>query len=133
MGRRLLLLGEAKYYQEALGYRLEGMTYGQIGEKLGLSRQRAQQILRPPKIIYDSVRTRAEYKCDNCGLLTQIGHIHHIENRDMDYNDIANLRYLCVSCHKQIHLNNPPPPCQSNNRTLSDSIHKTFDIFIADL
>jgi len=28
---------------------------------------------------------------------------------------------------KQFHLNNPAPPCQSNSRTLSLKIQKTFD------
>jgi DNA-directed RNA polymerase subunit RPC12/RpoP len=87
---------------QAIQYKLQGLTYQEIGDLLSISRQRAQQLVRPPRAIYDLVRKKANYKCQECQVEIKAGHVHH-EDRD-DYNDIANLVYLCVSCHKNRHV-----------------------------
>ena len=91
---------------EMLTMRLEGMTYKQIAEASGISRQRVQQLLSPPKAIRDIVVKRADGKCQSCGLLIgKSGHIHHEgEGETEDYDDIENLRLLCISCHRKKHL-----------------------------
>src|ERR1700757_1222375 len=82
----------------ALELKLSGLTYAAIGKQLGLSRQRVQQMLRPPKAIYELIRERARYRCEKCGLKTRSGHVHH-QKLTEDWNDIPNLRYLCLKCH----------------------------------
>lgn len=80
-----------------------GLSYAAIAKKVGLSRQRVQQIIRPPKPIYDLVKARAKGKCENCGIVVASGHVHHAHNGDKNFNDIANLQYLCPSCHRVQH------------------------------
>jgi len=86
----------------AMELRLRGMTYAEIGKALGVSRQRAQQLVRPPRPIYEAVKARAGGKCELCGLEISNGHVHHKE-RVNDYNGLDNLQYLCVVCHKGEH------------------------------
>jgi len=84
--------------------RLNGFTYNDIAHKAGVSRQRVQQILSPPKNIKDLVVNRANGKCEGCGIrVGHSGHIHHINNEDEDYNDTDNLQLLCISCHRKAH------------------------------
>ena len=89
-------------YQLAIDLKLKGLSYNEIGLQMGISRQRAQQLIRPPRIIYNLVRARANSKCQNCHVELTAGHVHHKENKE-DYNDVENLEYLCISCHKLVH------------------------------
>lgn len=83
----------------------EGKTYREIGEKLGVSHQRAQQLVRPPKAIYDAVKDRARGRCEDCGIADESGHVHHADEfAELHLNDAANLEYLCASCHRTRHL-----------------------------
>ena len=87
---------------QALQFRLLGMTYAAIGKELGVSRQRVQQWLRPPKPIYDIVRAKAQGKCEMCGIFLGYGRgdVHHKTlGREGDWNDLENLQLLCPSCH----------------------------------
>jgi 5-methylcytosine-specific restriction endonuclease McrA len=90
----------------ALLLRLKGLSYREIGEVLGTSRQYAQQITSPPPYVYASVRARAKLRCEECGIKIESGHVHH-KTRKADnvetYNGMANLEYLCISCHMQRH------------------------------
>jgi 5-methylcytosine-specific restriction endonuclease McrA len=89
-----------------LKMRLEGMSYEAIGKKANICRQRVQQLLSPPAYIRKLVITRAEGKCQNCGIsVERIGHVHHLGNSGEDYNDVANLIFLCPSCHRKVHEN----------------------------
>lgn len=86
---------------------LDGLTYREIAEKVGLSRQRVQQIVRPPKPVYDAVKDRASGKCERCGIHVQDGHVHHVESsgRTVEtFNQMEQLLYLCPSCHRTIHV-----------------------------
>jgi len=89
--------------QELLQERISGKTYSQIAKDAGISRQRIQQILSPPKEIQRIVRQRQQGLCVRCGKeLRMSGHIHHKELKE-DYNDISNLELLCISCHRLEH------------------------------
>jgi len=91
---------------QALQFHLRGLSYTEIGKELGVSRQRAQQLLRPPIAIYHSVRRKAQYKCENCGVRINSGHVHHRKCLGLtpdDYNDFGNLQYLCAQCHGEAH------------------------------
>lgn len=93
--------------KELLALRLEGLTYKAIADKVGLSRQRIQQLLSPPTEIRNIVVARAEGKCQECGILVgDSGHVHHNGDEVDAYNDIANLELLCLSCHRRKHSNN---------------------------
>ena len=91
----------------ALALRLDGLTFAEIGAKLGLSRQRIQQILSPPRDVRDFVVKRARGLCQRCGIAVGTsGHVHHRRFSEMmegAYNDRKNLRLLCPSCHRVEH------------------------------
>jgi hypothetical protein len=83
----------------------KGLTYAAIAGKTGISRQRVQQITRPPIKILLSLKKRAKGRCEDCGIeLLSSGHAHHI-SRCGDFNDLRNLEHLCRSCHRQAHSN----------------------------
>lgn len=98
---------------KAVEMKLAGSTYTQIGLALGLTRQRAQQLIKPNKWTCGEVRRLAESKCARCRQLIESprdGHIHHAstENKDAKtYNQIENLEYLCLSCHRLLHTQGP--------------------------
>lgn len=90
---------------EIMDRRLDGLTYQQIGEELGVSRQRVQQILSPPPAIRKAVATRAHHRCERCGIAVGLsGHIHHDNplGRE-DFDDINTLQLLCFRCHRLVH------------------------------
>lgn len=92
---------------EVLRLRLSGLPYRAIAERLGVSRQRIQQLISPPPAITNFVRNRANGLCQQCGIQVASGHIHHKGSSGLEpdrYNDLANLQYLCVSCHRIAHL-----------------------------
>lgn len=85
---------------------LGGRSYSEIGKAVGVSRQYVQQLVRPPKPVYDAVKQRAAGKCEKCGIYVQNGHIHHIQQSGKtpdDFNEPANLQYLCPSCQRDSH------------------------------
>ena len=90
-----------------LRLRLEGRTYEYIANKAGVSRQRVQQIISPPKEVRKYVVDKYNGRCTECGLYVGYsGHVHHEgANGEEDYNDIENLQLLCISCHG--HKHNP--------------------------
>ena len=95
--------------QVALKLRLKGLTYQEVGRRLGISRQRVQQLIRPPREIYNLVHDRAKGRCEDCGIALphmHNGHVHHENSVDIheeDFNDVKNLVYLCWSCHRKRH------------------------------
>ena len=88
----------------AFQYRLNGLTYAEIGKRLNLSRQRVQQLLQPSREVRDYVVAKYSGKCALCGLFVgKSGHIHHKKTAEENYNDVENLELLCISCHRCIH------------------------------
>ena len=95
-----------------LSMRLEGMTYREIADHAGVSRQRIQQLLCPPREIRDRVVAIANGKCRRCGLrVGKAGHVHHNGDEFDTYNDIDSLVLLCISCHRKAH----PPVLMTHN------------------
>jgi hypothetical protein len=93
-----------------LGLRLSGLTYADIGSRLTISRQRVQQLCRPPRSVIAIVRERAGGFCETCHAPTERGHIHHLTvttSQIEEYHDPDNLRYLCLSCHRMAHDGEP--------------------------
>jgi DNA-binding transcriptional regulator LsrR (DeoR family) len=91
---------------EALRLRLEGLSYSEIGARMGVSRQRIQGLVQAPKHIRVYVSQKADNCCEICGVRVSGGHIHHKAAKGLeaeDYNDIDNLQYLCISCHRKAH------------------------------
>ena len=70
--------------------KVAGYTYKQIGESLGVSRQRAQQYLR-------IIGHPTNGSCESCGKISAIIHCHHDDYRTNEF------RLLCVSCHTREH------------------------------
>lgn len=95
-------------HQSALAFRLEGLTFSEIGSRLGITRQRAQQVISPSKALTLKIRTRAGDACEGCGAdgRGHAGHIHHRAARGMTvetYNVEPNLTLLCIPCHRTAH------------------------------
>ena len=89
----------------AISMRQCGCTYQQIGDMLGFSRQRAQQLVRPPRSLRLAVAQAAGHCCEDCGTPEPClhGHIHHRDDRAADFNAMTNLAYLCIACHRRRH------------------------------
>src|SRR6516225_16594 len=100
-------------YKEVLELWLKGLTYAEVARAVGLSRQRVQQIVRPPKAVYDLVVKRASGCCRDCGVKLLSGHVHRENHDSEDFNDIENLVYLCPACHRKRHA--PRPSKKLNN------------------
>jgi hypothetical protein len=89
----------------APGLRAEGLSYAEIGRRLGISRQRVLQITEPPPAISKLVKTRSGFMCENCGIpLKKGGHIHHKNETGKDRNDVENLMHMCPGCHRLEHV-----------------------------
>lgn len=113
-------------HYKAIELRLKGLTYQEIGEALGCSRQRAQQLVRPDTEIYEWVQRRANGKCEACGTALQSGHVHHkARTNEEDYNRLENLQYLCISCHQKVHVETKPiVPKYSFHATVAEAMRK---------
>lgn len=75
----------------------QGNTYEEIGNALGIARQRAQQLLAPTSSELAALLERAKYSCENCGATNVKLHAHH------STYDGAPDKILCVSCHRSAH------------------------------
>lgn len=80
-----------------------GMTYAQIGERMGITRQRAQQLVAPTPLMQKKLVARANGKCERCGKGGKL-HGHH-NNYDGNPGE-----FLCASCHQLEHLKNMENP-----------------------
>lgn len=92
--------------RQAIQLWLKGLTYAEIGNALSVSRQRAQQMIAPPRPVWNAIRAKAKGKCQHCGVAVLSGHIHHknTDGRTLDdFNDMENLLYLCPGCHRKAH------------------------------
>lgn len=109
--------------------RLNGKTYREIGEILGISRQRVEAIASPPMKTLQDLMKRAEGKCQTCGrVIGRSGHAHHNGDQEETYQDISQLQYLCISCHLKAHGNPSHHPCKQCGKTLR-SHHGPYPIF----
>lgn len=101
--------------ERALALKLRGMTYEEVGAILKVSPQRAFQILAPPAGVKIALRARSGGKCEGCGMLLKKGaqQVHHKTRPETDprvYNDVTELQYLCIACHRAAHLKMDPRP-----------------------
>ena len=97
---------------EIVHLRLAGYTYAAIGQRFGVSRQRIQQLLVPPKPIRELVRSRAHGRCEECGLEITAGDIHHRGRKTctvVNYQQPHYLVYLCRACHSKKHRRSQHP------------------------
>jgi hypothetical protein len=83
--------------------RAKGLTYTQIGERLGVTRQRAQQFLKPPIEVWLIVFKRAKGRCEDCGKQLENGHLHHRSYGAAVIDRPSNFDYLCRKCHLKRH------------------------------
>jgi len=79
--------------EQARKLKREGLSYSQIGEKMGVTKQRAQQLVTIPKSELEKLRIAANGKCQKCGKPSNKLDGHH-----EDYNS-DRLIMVCVSCH----------------------------------
>jgi len=89
----------------ALQLALEGLTLSQVGQRLGLSRQRIYQLLQAPAHITQEVIARTRGLCEKCGILAKPFHIHAKDRRREvnEYRGEGALRLLCLSCARVEH------------------------------
>jgi hypothetical protein len=121
-------------HRQALELRLKGLTYAEIGSLLGVSRQRAQQLVKPPQHIYDEIRALAKSRCADCGVLINNGQLHHTKSDPTvleGFNDPANLVYLCIACHmsdrRMAEHGFVPKPEQPKNEIAQALAHARWD------
>ena len=86
--------------EQAVRLKRSGLSYGQIGRELKVSRQRAQDLVRPQPLIYSAVVRRADGMCQSCfKLIDGPGHVHHRRLDAEDFNGLDNLLHVCTNCH----------------------------------
>lgn len=78
-------------------FKQRGYTYRQIGDSMGVSRQRAQQLLAPTPDERKELLARANGRCERCGKESPTLHGHH-----KDYLGMPD-EMLCPSCHIRSH------------------------------
>ena len=71
---------------KALEIHVGGETYAKIGEKLGITGERARQLLDPGTKIRNNIASKTSWRCSKCGLLIppRMGDIHEKGN---EYNE----------------------------------------------
>lgn len=72
--------------------KISGHTYKEIGQMIGVSRQRIQDILK----IKDGVSLSAN--CQFCGKNSDVLHKHHLNYETNEF------QILCPSCHTKVHF-----------------------------
>ena len=100
----------------AIDLRLRGQTYEAIGRRLGLSRQRVQQLVQPSREVRQLLIKWAHERCQQCGVsIGQGGEVHHRQAPGLvaeRYNNLENLEYLCLPCHMKSHHRHICPHCR---------------------
>ena len=87
----------------ALDMWLKGMTFKDIGEEMGLTRQRIHAMLTPPTALRKQTYERAGGRCQECGVfLSHNGHYHSTDNGTID-DFTKPLKLLCQACHRKAH------------------------------
>lgn len=85
--------------------RKKGITFENIGNILGISRQRVNQIYRNKlsgrEIINNRIREKDNYQCQFCFTNNNL-HVHHLD-KNRKNNKETNLMTLCYECHRKLH------------------------------
>lgn len=92
-----------RFRQQSVRLKLRGLSYARIGKRLKISRQRAQQVVKPTHMTYQLVLSRSNGKCEECGAPVEQGHVHHLRADEWDFNNECNLLVVCKSCHRILH------------------------------
>lgn len=79
-----------------------GLSYTKIAEIEAITRQRVQQLVKPPVNIINLIRERAACLCETCHAATG-SHLHHKSWVKDTYNNPENLLLLCRECHQHLH------------------------------
>lgn len=91
-------------YENVKQLRLSGMTYKEIGFKLGISTPRVHQIYKKYRPISLNLRKeivqRDNHACTECESKQHL-QVHHIDGNSHN-NNFSNLITLCRTCHKAI-------------------------------
>lgn len=89
---------------------VRGCTYEQVGEVLGISKQRVHQIYNKKYFcsnhfaaIRHYILERDDFKCQFCFKSKNI-QVHHLNKVNTD-NKPSNLMTLCQLCHHKLHHN----------------------------
>lgn len=70
-----------------------GLTYKEIGKSLGISRQRAHQLIKPSDLELKKIIESRNGICDRCKKKAHLT-LHHV-----DYNEDFDYEVLCRACH----------------------------------
>ena len=82
----------------------EGYTYQAIADRVGVSRQRIQQIIAPSRDNRQEILSNRHF-CERCGMRLDKAHLHHL-----DYMTIA-IQVLCPKCHSEVRRKHYCPLC----------------------
>jgi len=75
----------------------QGMSYAEVGRRVGLSRQRVMQIVKPPTSIYEHMKRKARGICANCEVIAPSGRISGYREGTLE---VSKYKYLCASCYR---------------------------------
>ena len=84
---------------KALEMRFGGATYRTIAQELGITFQRAQQLLRPRQEVFEYLREKAVGKCEHCQIEIKRGDVHDRLATGLtpdSYHKLENLAYFAL-------------------------------------
>ena len=88
--------------EQAIALKRSWHTYAQIAEIMGVTRQRAQHLVRPNPLVYAIVVNRADGMCQSCFQLIDRGQVHHRLIDSIEFNHPDNLLWVCAVCHPKL-------------------------------
>ena len=79
-----------EWEQEARRLKASGMTYQQVADEIGVSRQRIQQAMKIHGVPREGI-------CEKCKMFSPVLHCHHLNYLTDDFE------ILCPTCHRKTH------------------------------
>lgn len=109
-----------------------GATYREVGSAFGISHQRVQQIVAPPREVRELLAARAAGRCERCDQEKRL-EAHHIRRGATVEGWDTKERFLslCRSCHSKEHRETATAPaygrrCEACGRLLAGFPGKRF-------
>lgn len=124
----MVLVKDSDRIARAFAMRQAGSSYTEIGAEIGVTRQRAQQILRPSLKTRVRIQRRAGGACEMCRSSAGKLDIHHRDGAApawATYNADENLTLLCIPCHRLVHADPAKKRRRKTPEELADSRMRT--------
>ena len=111
-----------------------GFAYSQIGEILGISKQRVHQLVASyhsgkgavSRDLSRLIRERDSNMCVVCGKADNL-HIHHIDG-DRRNNKLSNMVTICATCHQANHFKGKVKRLPDDLNEFLDSLKRLYNL-----